>query len=157
MKVCPFCFADVPLNAANCPRCRADLVRYLPADTVAGEPPRSRGLQRIVMIVAAAFIMAAALGVYYPLVSRPAAPAYHDVGIARGAHLVVVPASEAAHDADLWWIANEIRGSAPRVHVMFWTMGSGPKTAAVTDADERRMVADIQVDVARGIHRLARH
>jgi hypothetical protein len=156
MKVCPFCFADVPLHAATCARCHADLVRYLPADTVTGEPQRSRRLTRLLAVIGGIFILAAALGVYYPLVSRPAAPAYREIGTSGSAHLVVLPATEAAHDADLWRIANAIRHSAPTVDVMFWTNGSAPSKPSLTAADRQRMVAEIVVDVPSGVRRLTR-
>ncbi|HEY7791983.1 MAG TPA: hypothetical protein VIC33_15825 [Vicinamibacterales bacterium] len=156
MKVCPFCFADVPLQAATCTKCRADLVRYIPADTVAGEPKRSRGGQRLLALFAGLFIAAAALGVYYPLVARPSSPNYREIAAANGTHLIALPPAEAAHDADLWWIANDLRGSALREHVLFWTDGSAPSTASLTDADRQRMVAEIRVDVPAGVHQLVR-
>jgi hypothetical protein len=156
MKVCPFCFADVPLHAATCSRCHADLVRYLPADTVTGPPQRSRRLSRLLAIFGGIFILAAAIGVYYPLVSRPAAPTYHEIGTSDGAHLVAIPATEAAHDADLWRIADAIRHSAPTVDVMFWTNGAAPSKTPLTDADRKRMIAEIVVNLPSGVHRLVR-
>ena len=157
-KVCPFCYAQVPLEADVCPRCQADLVEYRPGRGPVRDQAKNKAFRALLIIFGAIFAFAAALGVYYPLVDRGAfTPAYTETGWAAGTHFIVVTPQEAARDNDLWSIASRIRGSDPRVHLMFWTNAEdAPTTAPPTDVQRREMAAEIVVDPTNGVRELKR-
>ncbi|HVC19352.1 MAG TPA: hypothetical protein VNE16_04675 [Vicinamibacterales bacterium] len=158
MKVCPFCLSDVPMTAAICPKCRADLVQYRPGVQISEPAPPGRGWRLLLAIFVGIFIVAASIGVYLPLMSdRPAPPAWRQVGHAGDVRFLVVPPAEAASDAVLWRIADRLRGPAAMIHLMFWTSAAGAPTRGLPTAAQRgQMAAEIIVNVGAGVHELRR-
>ncbi len=157
-KVCPFCYARVPLEAHTCPSCQADLVEYRPGRGPVRDQANSKGFRALLVIFGAIFAVAAAFGVYYPIVDHGVfTPAYTETGSAAGTHFIVVTPQEAARDATLWSIATRIRGTRPTVHLMFWTNAAdAPTTAPPTDVQRQEMAAEIVVDPTDGVRELKR-
>ncbi|MDE3153604.1 MAG: hypothetical protein KGN76_00785, partial [Acidobacteriota bacterium] len=157
-KVCPFCYAPVPLEAAVCPRCEADLVQYRPGRGPVRDQANKKAFRAILILFGGIFAVAAAIGVYYPLVNQHPRPlTWHETGSAAGLHFVVVPRDEAMRNTDLWRIADQIRGGNAAIDVMFWTDATAaPTTALPTTAQRGTMVAEIVVDPARGVKELRR-
>lgn len=158
MKVCPFCLCSVPLSAAVCPKCGADLVQYSPGVKTSEPRQEGRGLRLLLAVFVGIFVVAASVGVYLPLMSdRAAAPVYQVVGHAEQVRFLVVPPGEAQSDAKLWRIADRLRGPSPTIHLMFWTNAAdAPGTQMPTPRQRARMAAEITVNVGAGVHELRR-